>query len=268
MSIAQFAGFLNTPALWDGEQFEIQQFEFPQVSLASFQAKPTPTNIRLGHQMEYVFQQLVEHSGMYSVVLYNLPIRQEGITLGEIDFILRHRETGQFLHVELTYKFYLIDPDIPEPVHRLIGPNRRDTFFAKMQKIRDKQFPLVHAAEGIQALNAARIDHLKLQHQCCFKAQLFHPYGVQVSPIGSLNENCVAGHWLRLPAFNSPAFAKAQYYMPSKLEWVIEPHNEVHWRSYSETLALLKDSLSKKMAPMLWIKWPHQAFEKVFVVWW
>lgn len=262
-----FTGFSNTLPLWEKKQFEIQQFEFPSLVLASFQPKPIPTNLRLGHQMEHVFKQLVEDSEVYRVVLYNLPIKNEERTLGEIDFILKDQTTGKFIHVELTYKFYLIDPDISEPVHSLIGPNRRDTFFAKMEKIKNKQFPLIHSEEGAKALHEHHIDHLTMEHQCCFKAQLFQPYGKEV-PIGTLNKDCLAGHWLRFDDFNTPEFAKAQFYMPTKSEWVIEPQDQVAWKSHVEILIDLDQSLLQERAPMLWIKSPTGEFQKVFVVWW
>lgn len=263
-----FTGFSNTLPLWEKKQFEIQQFEFSSLVLASFHPKPLPTNLRLGHQMEYVFKQLLEHSETYDVVLYNLPIQNDERTLGEIDFILKDRTTEKLIHVELTYKFYLIDTGISEPVHSLIGPNRRDTFFAKMEKIKNKQFPLIHSTEGIKALRGHGIDHSKIEHQCCFKAQLFKPYGDKGINIGELNEDCLAGYWLRLDDFSKPEFADAQFYLPSKTEWVIEPHNQVAWKSHSEIVTDINQSLLQERAPMVWLKNADGEFEKLFVVWW
>ena len=124
MITAQFQGFLNTPPLWLGEEYEIQQFSLPTVPPQSLNPKPIPLGIRLGHQMEYVFKQLVEYSNVYQVVLHNLQICQGKRTLGEIDFILKDLATDKLVHRELTYKFYIIDPEISEPLHKLIGPNR------------------------------------------------------------------------------------------------------------------------------------------------
>ena len=131
---AQCIGFFKTPPIWEKKQFDIQQFEFPSLELNLFYPKPIPRNIRLGHQMEYVFKQLIEYSEVYQVVLYNLPISQGGRTIGEIDFILKDKTRDQLIHVELTYKFYLINPEISEPKHQIIGPNKRDLFFTKMEK--------------------------------------------------------------------------------------------------------------------------------------
>lgn len=265
---AQCVGFLNTSPLWENKQFDIQQFEFPSLKLDLFHPQPIPKNIRLGHQMEYVFKQLVEYSEAYEIILQNLQIKQEGRTIGEIDFILKDKRRDQFIHVELTYKFYLIDPEIPEPKHQIIGPNKRDMFFIKMEKIKNNQFPLLHSAEGSKALADKHIDHLKIEHQCCFKGQLFHPYGNSTVDIGHLNKDCLTGYWLRFDDFNQAEFAKAQFYMPTKSEWVIEVNDHVVWKSHSEIMIDINLRLLKERAPMIWLKDSNNEFKKLFVVWW
>lgn len=265
---AQCEGFLNTPALWEGKQFGLQQFEFPSLKLESFQAIPIPRNIRLGHQIEYVFKQLIEDSDTYEVILYNLPIRQEKRTIGEIDFILKNKINNQLLHVELTYKFYIINPEIPEPVQSLIGPNRRDAFVAKMEKIKNVQYTLLHTVEGIKALNDRKIDHLKIEHQCCFKAQLFKPYRSQNVCLGILNKKCLSGYWLRYDDFNSPEFANAQYYMPTKSEWIIHLHDQVEWRTHFEMMIDINVRFTNEQAPLIWMKDADGDLKKIFVVWW
>ena len=132
MLLQQCIGFIKTPPLWIKEKFGLTQFEFPEMDLKEFVPEPIPDRIRLGHQMEYVFKQLIEYCPDYEVLLHNLPIRDEKQTIGEIDFILRETCTKELVHVELTYKFYIINPKISEPMHQLMGPNRRDMFFRKM----------------------------------------------------------------------------------------------------------------------------------------
>lgn len=268
MIIAQSEGFLDTPPLWNGNGFGIQQFKFPKVSILPFDLKPIISGIRLGHQMEYVFKQLIECSEQYDVVLYNLQIIKEKQTLGEIDFILKDQQQDKLIHVELTYKFYLIDPEILDPTHRLIGPNRRDAFFMKMRKIKNKQFPLLHSQAGSESLAANNIDHSALEHQCCFKAQLFQPFGSKDIDIGPLNSNCIVGHWIRFDAFDKPDFENFQYYIPPKSEWVIQPNILLDWKPYLEVITDIKERIDNKNAPMIWIKKHDGTFEKIFIVWW
>ena len=145
----RFEAFLNTPPLWTGTAFGLKQFELPKIDLSSFVPQYIPENLRLGHQVEYIFEQLLTHSGAYEVLLHNLQIQRDKITIGELDFILKpqikknnYTTPSKLIHLELTYKFYLIDPSIPETINQLVGPNRGDAFHSKLQKTKSKQLPI------------------------------------------------------------------------------------------------------------------------------
>lgn len=265
----QCAGFLKTQPLWTNIQFGIQQFDFPEIDLKRFEAKPIPKKIRLGHQMEYVFKQLIAYSPKYDIVLHNLPVKNGKRTIGEIDFILRDTLTRKLVHVELTYKFYIINPEISEPIHRLMGPNKRDMFYTKIEKIKNEQFKLLHSKEGIKALSSNEIAHEDIVHQTCYKAQLFAPLKERKSAtIRPLNRNCISGYWLHFDDFNSPEFKSQLFYIPVKSEWVIEPHDNVTWRKHFDTLMDINLRMLKENAPMVWMKNSESEFEKLFVVWW
>ncbi len=261
-------GFFNTPPLWSNEQFGIQQFVFPEVDIETLPAIPIPTNRRLGHQMEYVFKQLLDHCDDYELLMHNLPIKNTKRTLGEIDFILRQATSLTLMHIELTYKFYIIDPTITEPIHRLMGPNRRDMFFTKMEKIKHEQFPLLHSREGAAALELMNIDPEGIIHQACFKAQLFTPFKSKRIGIRPLNNDCIVGYWLPFDVFNTTAFKSYQFYIPFKTEWPIAPHLKVPWASHFKILMELNLRMLKERAPMVWIKKSDDTIEKCFVVWW
>ncbi|MDT7830604.1 DUF1853 family protein [Pricia sp. S334] len=264
----QIEGFLATPPLWIKEQFGIRQFEFPKIDLSYFSPKPIPKRIRLGHQMEHVFNQLIKSSADFKILLHNLAIKSNNRTIGEIDFILRETETGKLLHIELTYKFYIIDTAISEPVHQLMGPNRRDMFFTKIEKIKQRQFPLLHTAEGREALRQKGIDLGKTEHQCCFKSQLFVPYGNGEVHIRPLNKACISGYWIGFDDFGSERFKDYSFYIPYKSEWVVPPHNNVTWQSHYAVLMDINLRMLKENAPMVWMRKSDTKIEKLFVVWW
>lgn len=263
----QIQGFLKTPPLWTKTQFGIPQFQFPEVDLSSLQPKPISQKLRLGHQMEQVCKQLLDHSPNFEVLLYNEPVREGKQTLGEMDYILRDTATGALVHVELTYKFYLIDPAISEPIHQLMGPNRRDMFFTKMEKIKQQQFTLLHTAPA-QRLLAEKGLQAPIAHQALFKAQLFAPYQSKPIPIRPLNPECIVGQWLRMADLQTDAFKGASYYIPYKTEWVVEPHDQVPWMPYFEALLEINLRLLQQNAPMVWVKKKDATLEKCFVVWW
>jgi hypothetical protein len=260
-------GFYKTPPLWKNQQFGIQQFDFPEWKGNSTTAVELPTNLRLGHQMEHVFKHLVNASGQFEVVLSNLHIEEGKLRVGELDFILRDIKRKQVLHVELAYKFYIINPEISEPIYRLMGPNRRDMFYTKLDKLKEKQLPLLYHGSLDPYWQATDINPLDIEQQCCIKAQLFQPYAEQAS-IRPLNMDCVAGSWIRFDDFNAPEFRKNEYYIPKKLEWVIAPHENVSWMNHYEALMDVNLRMFKENAPMLWVKQPSGQIEKLFVVWW
>ncbi len=264
---AVFEGFVNTPPLWKKQQFGLQQFQFPEIDLSASDTMALPEHLRLGHQMEVVFKNLISSSKAYTIVFSNLLIDEGKIRLGELDFILREERTEQLVHVELAYKFYIIHPEISEPIYRLMGPNKRDMFYTKLDKLKDKQFPLLFHKSLAPYWETANIDPITIAQQCCFKAQLFAPYGKTTS-IRPLNTKCIAGTWIRFDVLNSPEFNPCQFYIPRKLEWVIAPHQDVPWKSHFETLMEVNLRMVKENAPMLWVKKPDGTIEKVFVVWW
>lgn len=266
MSDALLQGFLNTPPLWENQSFGVKQFKMPVVGVNRSLSHPIPNHLRLGHQIEHVFRQVLARSTDHRILLHNRTIRKDKITLGEIDFILEQVATRKVVHVELSYKFYLIHPNIQDPVQALIGPNRRDTFFRKLEKIRNKQFPLLHSPEGREALMAQGINTAEIHQQCCFKAQLFRHYTTEQQELGSFNSACLAGYWLHFNDFEQAEFVSATYYIPSKREWVFQPHVDVAWKPYGAIRKVVNEQLDQQRAPMLWKKNADGSIEKLFVV--
>ena len=226
-----------------------------------------PSNLRLGHQMEVVFKHLITSSSTHQLLLHNLLIEEGKIRIGELDFILKERNSNRYIHVELAYKFYIINPEISEPIYRLMGPNRRDMFYTKLDKLKEKQLPLLHHDSLLPYWETHNINPTEMEQQCCFKAQLFEPFDQRTS-IRPLNVDCISGKWIRFDDFNTNGFRTAEYYLPRKLEWVIAPHLNVHWMSHFETLMEVNLRMVKESAPMLWVKRATGEIEKLFVVWW
>ena len=268
MDMQKCIGFINTPPLWKGEQFGIEQFDFPNVDVSLFKPEPIASKLRLGHQMEHVFKQLIKHDNTYEIIIHNLPIRANKHTLGEIDFILKNLKNKKLIHIELTYKFYIINPEISGLIHRLMGPNKKDMFFSKMEKIKNQQFKLLHSPEGIEAIAQRNIDSKQIAHQTCFKAQLFKPYKHNKNHIRPLNSDCLVGFWLYYNDFNTSEFKNHQFHIPSKSEWVIKAHKNLAWMSNFNALIEINLYMLKENAPMVWVKKSNNTIEKFFVVWW
>jgi len=261
-------GFYNSVPLWLNKQFGVCQFEFPKIDFSHFQASVIPKQLRLGHKMEHVFEQLIQFSGEWNLIAKNLLADKGKARIGELDFLLTHQPSNTSYHVELAYKFYIINPEITEPIHRLMGPNMRDMFYTKLDKLKEKQFPLLFSEELSEKLNGLAFSLDNVEQRACFKAQLFTPYlkdGISIRP---LNKNCLVGSWIRFDDFNTTEFKKWKYYIPFKDEWVITPSTQRNYVNHYETMLDINLRMLKENAPMLWVKKSDGKLEKLFVVWW
>ncbi|WP_350288575.1 DUF1853 family protein [uncultured Croceitalea sp.] len=261
-------GFYKTPPLWLKEQFGIVQFQFPTIDFSNFISETIPEQLRLGHKMEHVFEQLLSFSKDWKVLAKNLLIDKGKIRIGELDFLMNHRASGENYHIELAYKFYIINPEITEPIHRLMGPNKRDMFYTKLDKLKEKQFPLLYSEEISKKLQDLRVNPLEVKQQACFKTQLFTPYGSETISIRPLNKNCINGSWIGFDDFNTSEFKRLEYYIPFKQEWVLSPSANRTFASHYETLLDINPRMLKENSPMLWMKRTNGDLEKLFVVWW
>jgi len=263
-----FEGFIQTQPLWTGDSFGLHQFKMPSVDLSTLKPIPIPENLRLGHRVEHVFAQLITHSKQYDIIAHNLQIQKEKITQGELDFILRDCASRELLHIEVSYKFYILDPTLKIPIQRAMGPNRKDQFFAKMEKTRDRQLPIVFTPNGRQALQKLNIEPEDLIQQCCFLGQLFVPFQQESMDVTPFPKAAIIGYWLGFSAFSKITFKSQSYYMPTKAEWLHAPHYAVNWQSHGEILTSISEHHAQERAPMIWIQTTSGSFQKCFVVWW
>jgi hypothetical protein len=260
--------FIKTPPLWLDRKFDIEQFVFPEIDYVSIQHSKLPVNMRLGHKMEHIFQNCMEGQDSYKIIAHNIPIKRDNRTLGEIDFLLKNNNDGRILHLELTYKFYLIDPALGEPMYQLIGPNRKDTFFSKLEKLKNTQFQMPFEEEGKEQLALLDIKSEDISQEVCFKAQLFAPFQHSAVAIKPFNNHCIAGSWLPFEAFTSLEFQAYEYYLPTKDEWAINPYDKGLWMSHNELLLEINSLMFRKRSPLVWMKKEEAVFEKFFIVWW
>lgn len=261
-----FEGFLNTQPLWKQEQFGLRQFRIPELDWDTFSPEPISPTIRLGHQVEFVFLQILKNHPEYEVLAHSIQIKQGNKTIGELDFLMRHK--NKVYHIELSCKFYLIDPAITEPIHRLVGPNRGDMFFTKLDKTKEQQLPLLYSKECAMQLANLDIDPSKVIQEVCFMAQLFVPITGELPSIRPLNKQCISGSWLPMKEFEKESFRESVYYIPYKNQWLHLPHENVQWLNHFDTLMDINLRHINKKSPMLWRKMPDGTIDKFFVVWW
>ncbi|NNJ88906.1 MAG: DUF1853 family protein [Eudoraea sp.] len=260
--------FIGTPPLWPDRQFGLKQFVFPVIDVDKVHNSNVPANMRLGHKMEHVFKNCLQGQVIYDLLAHNVTVKRNKRTIGEIDFLLKDKRDGRILHLELTYKFYLIDTTLGKPLYQLIGPNRRDKFHSKLEKLKNTQFQIPFLEEGKEQLALLDVKSEDIKQEVCFKAQLFTPYDHSEVVYKPFNKLCISGFWLSFEAFDTIKFQEYEYYVPTKDEWAVSPYNKEFWISHSELLLELKSLLYRKRSPLVWMKKEESVFEKFFVVWW
>ena len=98
----------------------------------------------LGRQAEAIFESIIKESKSCKLLAANIQIQSPTKTIGELDYLLEQGKTKTQIHVELSCKFYLFDPDsLGTFEQKWIGPNKKDSLQDKINKLREKQFPLL-----------------------------------------------------------------------------------------------------------------------------
>ena len=123
----QYNGLLKTPYLWlSSAVFGLKQFQFENQQF-SLQDSTNFKEIRLGKRVEEFLSFQFKHSNDIDIISENLQIKNEKITIGELDFLLKNK--SKHIHLEVVYKFYLYDSNINSnnSLDYWIGPNRKDT---------------------------------------------------------------------------------------------------------------------------------------------
>lgn len=222
----------------------------------------------LGKQAETCFKFLLKHSKRYQLLTANIQIQSETNTLGELDYLVFDSKTGKTLHIELACKFYLFDDRLgPSYEAKWIGPNRKDTLKEKLDKIHEKQFPLLYAPETAKVLKSLKLDITTIEQQVCIKSFLFLPKGFNKEQLSRYYQDCVVGRYFSFSEFVNEEDSDTQFAIPDKKQWLLPPDSLTEWVTFSEAKKKLSSLLSNKKSPLVYKK-QKGALKKFFVVWW
>lgn len=135
-------------------------------------------NHRLGAYFECLWRFVFTHHPDYQLLAHNLPLREDGKTLGELDFVVHYLPEEKIEHWEVAVKFYLQVAD------SWVGPGLRDRLDIKLARTRDHQLPIIHQPK-VQPL--LREQGIEIQRQWTLMP------GRRFSPLGSAPTH--AGYW-------------------------------------------------------------------------
>lgn len=260
---ALYSGFCKTAPLWKGRvirhlhQLNIENY-------GTYFQLGIERRLRLGQLAErFVFNQLNTATD-YSMIAENLQIQNGNITVGELDALIRHKI--QIIHLEIIYKFYLYDATLGNSeIEKWISPNQCDRLLEKLDKLSQKQLPLLYSEYCQPVLQAHGISCSQIDQRVLFKAQLFTPFKTEV-PFERLNRDAIEGFYITLKQLQH--FANCQFYIPQKIDWILKVHPQVEWLNFDHFKLKAHTILATKKAPMIWIKTANRKFLKGFLIWW
>jgi hypothetical protein len=167
---------------------------FPSDSLV-IPEEITPLNLeqKLGYLYEDALAVMLESTPQYDCVERGIQVRREaGHTLGELDFLVRDLTSGLLIHLELAVKFYLAVET--ESGFLLPGPDARDNYFRKQEKMRSHQLVLVEKFRDLlpKEFREEKIIVQQLVQGCIFN----HVNAGRPVEAEFLNPNGRRGLWL------------------------------------------------------------------------
>ncbi|WKK64585.1 DUF1853 family protein [Lutimonas zeaxanthinifaciens] len=264
-SSALFHGYVNTSLLWNHDiVFGLKQFD-PQTNPNLTYSETLANNIRLGKHVEQFVSYALRQNKNIKVYRENIQVKDGKITIGELDCLLMHN--GSPIHLEVIYKFYLYDPDHgASELDHWIGPNRNDSLIQKLNKLKNKQLPLLFNKHTRPLLTELGLDRNKIEQRVHFKAQLFLPLNSTSVQFELLNRSCLSGYYIHLQ--DTDQIKNCMFYIPTKLNWLMDIQKNVDWKNFTIFQQELGQFLNQKRSPLCWIKYPDGKMQKLFVVWW
>lgn len=148
---------------------------------------------RLGLYYERLWQFALHAAPGIEVLAANLPIRQQGHTLGELDMVLRDEEGVH--HLELAIKLYLGQQRCSgTDLAHWLGPGSHDRLDIKLAHLGRHQLPLSSRVEAQQTLAAHDISQPRAA--LWLAGYLFYPWQQPCSEPHGANPAHLRGRWL------------------------------------------------------------------------
>ena len=148
---------------------------------------------RLGLHFEQLYHCLLEDLLGWEVLVRNLQIREEGQTIGELDFVVRNPATGRLEHHEIAVKFYLGHRE-PDTI-RWYGPNAHDRLDLKTTRILNHQSHLSEHPQTRNQLQELGLDE-PLEQRVFMPGYLFYPREGDLAAPSTAPEGHLKGQWL------------------------------------------------------------------------
>lgn len=213
---------------WPDADWGARAFAASQDWLAALDRDPAPLRealVRRGGRLGGYFESLLDGwlawpgNPLYRRLHHGLAVRRDKRTLGEFDFLVEDRRSGELQHWEVAVKFYLGIAPGGSPA-AWVGPGLKDRLDLKLQRLLGHQLPLgdlPEARELLQSLGLSRPRPVGL-----VRGRLFYP--ADACPADWAPKGAAPGH---LKGWWMPANAFLVRFADAGLAWMRLPRE--HW---------------------------------------
>ncbi len=182
----------------------------------------------LGSYFEALWEYFFLHDPDFDIIAKNLQIRDGKRTLGELDFVVLDRRTGQHSHLELAIKFYL-GFEAPNAFrytdgkHLWVGPQARDRLDLKLARTLEHQLTL--SEHPVARATLAELGVKSVDPRLLFKGYLFAPLEPVPLPDYIRGSTHHAG-WVRLSSLSAILDDEHSWHLLQKRHWPAPPYPE------------------------------------------
>ena len=258
----RFNAYRNTHLLWETDLEGMTIFKIPNEAKGT--SPVSSSSVRIGKLVEEFVQFDLAQNKDVQVLASNHQVIDEQQTLGELDCLLKLKDAN--VHLEIVYKFYLYDPAKEGEINRWVGPSQKDSLVQKLDKLKNKQMPLLYHQTTASLLNELGLSAADFEQRVCFKAQLFVPYSLVGTTFSVVNNECIQGFYLNKE--DLAQFEAYEFFVPSKIDWLIDAHDDVDWMSIGKFKIEVTEGLTNEKSPLCWMKSPEGELQRFFLVWW
>ncbi|MBB4863633.1 hypothetical protein HNP46_002485 [Pseudomonas nitritireducens] len=211
------------------------QEQSPDELLEQLQAAP---HQRLGRYYERLWQYALERAPDLRLLAANLPVRDNGQTLGELDLLLQDDEGLH--HLELAIKLYLGPSD--DGPDSWLGPGAEDHLLRKVEHFYQHQLPLSATPEGLAVVR--QFSDASPTPGLWLGGYLFYSWPTPCPPPAGSSNTHLRGRWLHRHAWPTYQAQNPQgWQVLSRKHWLAPAAEDACWSEarFAEWLAGLPD---------------------------